>query len=128
VSDTRSALQGKRFESLEEAQADLDRWEVNCADTRIHGTTKRQVAAMFAEEKPALLPLPLEPFRYYQYGQRVVHVDGCVEVEAAYYSLPPGCIGRPVNVRGMNSSFASSIPEPGSCCASSTSSISLSMA
>jgi len=35
---------------------------------RIHGTTKRQVAAMFAEERPALVPLPLEPFRYYQYG------------------------------------------------------------
>src|SRR5216684_4445937 len=33
-------LKGKRFESLEEAQAYLDRWETNCADTRIHGTTK----------------------------------------------------------------------------------------
>jgi hypothetical protein len=93
------ALQGKRFESLEEAQAYLDRWEASCADTRIHGTTKRQVAAMFAEEKPALLPLPLEPFRYYQHGQRVVHLDGCVEAEAAYYSLPPGWIGRQVNVQ-----------------------------
>ena len=40
---------------------------------------------MFAEEKPTLLPLPLEPFRYYQYGERIVHLDGCVEVEAAYY-------------------------------------------
>src|SRR5256886_7267389 len=54
---------------------------------------------MFAEEKPHLLPLPLEPFRYYQYGERVVHLDGCVEVEAAYYSLPPGWIGRPVKVQ-----------------------------
>jgi hypothetical protein len=44
--------------------------ETSCADTRIHGTTKRQVAAMFAEEKPSLLPLPLEPFRYYQHGKR----------------------------------------------------------
>jgi transposase len=95
----RTPLKGKRFESLEEAQAYLDRWETNCADTRIHGTTKRQVAAMFAEEKPALLPLPLEPFRYYQHGQRVVHLDGCVEVEAAYYGLPPGWIGRQVNVQ-----------------------------
>src|SRR5712691_5336124 len=92
-------LKGKRFESLEEAQAYLDRWETSCADTRIHGTTKRQVAAMFAEEKPALLPLPLEPFRYYQHGQRVVHLDGCIEVEAAYYGLPPGWIGRLVHVQ-----------------------------
>jgi len=85
----KTPLKGKRFESLEEAQAYLDRWETHCADTRIHGTTKRQVAAMFAEEKPFLQPLPLEPFRYYQHGQRVVHLDGCVEVEAAYYGLPP---------------------------------------
>src|SRR5215471_13431835 len=69
------------------------------ADKRIHGTTKRQVAVMFAEEKPHLLPLPLEPFRYYQYRERVVHLDGCVEVEAAYYSLPPGWIGRSVKVQ-----------------------------
>jgi ligand-binding sensor domain-containing protein len=54
---------------------------------------------MFAEEKPHLLPLPLEPFRYYQYGERVVHLDGCVEVEAAYYGLPPGWIGRSVKVQ-----------------------------
>jgi len=95
----KTPLKGKRFESLEEAQAYLDRWETNCADTRIHGTTKRQVAAMFAEEKPFLQPLPLEPFRYYQHGQRVVHLDGCVEVEAAYYGLPPGWIGRLVRVQ-----------------------------
>ena len=29
-------------------------------------------------ERPALLPLPIEPFRYYQYGERTVHLDGCV--------------------------------------------------
>jgi hypothetical protein len=95
----RTPLKTLRFESLEEAQSYLDRWEAHWADTRIHGTTKRQVAAMFAEEKPALLPLPLEPFRYYQYGQRTVHLDGCVEVEAAYYGAPPGWIGRLVNVQ-----------------------------
>jgi hypothetical protein len=95
----KTPLKGQRFESLEEAQQYLDHWEQTWADTRIHGTTKRQVAAMFAEEKPALLPLPLEPFRYYQYGERTVHLDGCVEVEAAYYSAPPRWIGRRVQVQ-----------------------------
>jgi transposase len=99
VGHAQRALQGKRFESLEEAQAYLDGWEASCADTRIHGTTKRQVAAMFAEEKPSLLPLPLEPFRYYQHGKRGVNLDGCVEVNAAYYGVPPGWIGREVNVQ-----------------------------
>jgi transposase len=95
----KTPLKGKRFESLEEAQAYLDHWEERWADTRIHGTTKRQVAAMFAEEKPFLQPLPLEPFRYYQYGDRTVHLDGCVEVDAAYYGAPPGWIGRQVRVQ-----------------------------
>jgi len=53
----------------------LDRWEARWADTRIHGTTKRQVAVMFAEERPALGPLPVEPFRYYRFGERTVHLD-----------------------------------------------------
>jgi len=61
---------------------------------RIRGHTKRQVTAMFAEEKPSLQALPPEPFRYYQYGQRTVQLDGCVEVEAAYCGAPPGWIGR----------------------------------
>jgi transposase len=95
----RTPLKGQRFEGLDDGQTYLDRWEARCADTRIHGTTKRQVAAMFAEEKPCLLPLPLEPFRYYQYGTRVVHPDGCIEVEAAYYSLPPGRIGQEVHTQ-----------------------------
>ena len=95
----KTPLKGQRFESLELAQAYLDRWEARWADTRIHGTTKRQVATMFALENPSLKPLPLEPFRYYKYGQRVVHLDGCVEVEAAYYGLPPGWIGRTVKVQ-----------------------------
>jgi transposase len=98
----KTPLKGLRFESLEEAQTYLDNWELRWADTRIHGTTKRQVTAMFAEEKPSLLPLPLEPFRYYQYGERVVHLDGCVEVEASYYSVPPGWIGRLVKVQWNN--------------------------
>jgi hypothetical protein len=45
------------------------------------------------------LLMPLEPFRYYQHGERTVHLDGCVEVEAAYYGAPPGWIGRRVRVQ-----------------------------
>jgi hypothetical protein len=86
----KTPLKGLRFESLEEAQAYLDRWEERWADTRIHGTTQRQVAAMFAEEKPSLLPLPLEPFRYYQYGERVVHLDGLCRSRSRLLWRPTG--------------------------------------
>ncbi len=95
----KTPLKGMKFDNLSEGQQDLDHWDARWADTCIHGTTKRQVAAMFAEEKPALQPLPLEPFRFYAYGLRRVHLDGCVEIEAAYYSVPPGFIGQEVPVQ-----------------------------
>ena len=99
IAHTQAALKGLRFESLDEAQAYLDRWDARWADTRIHGTTKRQVAAMFAEEQPVLGPLPVEPFRYYQFGTRGVHLDGAVEIDRAYYPAPPGWISREVRVQ-----------------------------
>jgi transposase len=95
----KTPLKGLRFETIEAAQAYLDRWEAHWADTRIHGTTKRQVAVMFAEERPALGPLPVEPFRYYRFGDRTVHLNGCVEVEGAYYGAPPGWLGQRVQVQ-----------------------------
>jgi len=94
----RTPLKGLRFDTLPEAQAYLDHWETRWADTRIHGTTKRQVAAMFAEERPHLQPLPPTPFRYYEFGERTVHLDGCVEVAYAFYRVPPGRIGSDVLV------------------------------
>lgn len=70
------------------------------ADTRIHGTTRKQVRRMFEEvERPALQPLPLEPFPFYHEGRRKVHRDGHVEVARAYYSVPPEYLGRGVWVR-----------------------------
>ena len=99
IAHTQAALKGLRFETLEAAQAYLDRWDARWADTRIHGTTKRQVAVMFAEERPTLVPLPVAPFRYYQFGTRTVHLDGCVEVDYAYYPAPPGWIGHDVSVQ-----------------------------
>ncbi len=95
----KTPLKGKRFESLEEAQAYLDRWETSCADTRIHGTTKRQVAAMFAEEK-----LPCSRCPWNLFATTNTASGSCIwtvvsKVEAAYYGLPPGWIGRLVRVQ-----------------------------
>ena len=54
---------------------------------------------MFAEERPALGPLPVEPFRYYRFGDCTVHLNGCVEVEGVYYFAPPGWLGQRVQVQ-----------------------------
>lgn len=73
------------------------------ADTRIHGTTngdERQVEAAFEElKRPALSPLPVERFPSFQEGRGAVHRDGHVEVDKAYYSVPPEYVTRRLWVR-----------------------------
>ena len=116
-----TALKGKRFESIEEQNAHLDRWNERWAATRIHGTTKRQVRAMFEEEKPFLQPLPLTRFEYYRICQRTVHFDGYIEVDGAYYSAPPRYVGRRVRFTSAACGCGSSIRKRTSAFASTRS-------
>ena len=46
-----------------------------------------------------LLPLPVDRFPSFHEGRRVVHRDGHVEVDKAYYSVPPEYLARSVWVR-----------------------------
>ncbi len=95
-----NALRGRSFAALEEQNRFLRDWEETVADTRVHGTTRRHVGKHFAEvERAALLPLPVEPFPSFREGRRTVHRDGHVEVEHAYYSVPPEYLARQVWVR-----------------------------
>lgn len=92
-----NALKGRRFTSLEAENTHLAHWESQVADTRIHGTTCKQVAALFAEER--LQPLPAALFPCYQEAQRTVGRDSFVEVAKSFYEVPPEYISRRVWVR-----------------------------
>lgn len=95
-----NALKGRRFESLAAQNLFLGEWERTVADTRIHGTTRQQVGKVFAiSEAPALLPLPASVFPAFAEAPRTVHRDGHVELQKAYYSVPPEYMGRSVWVR-----------------------------
>jgi transposase len=93
-----TALRGRQFESIDEQNVFLQRWNERWAFTRIHGTTKRQVREMFEEERPALLPLPPTRFEYYRIIERRVHGDAHIEVDGAYYSAPPRYVGTSIVV------------------------------
>ena len=84
-----NALKGRTFPSLAAQNLFLAEWERTVADTRIHGTVRQQVAALFALERPALLPLPESLFPSFVEARRKVHRDGHVEFAKAYYSVPP---------------------------------------
>jgi hypothetical protein len=95
-----NALKGRTFASIAAQNEFLQEWERTVADTRVHGTTRRQVGKFFAEvERPALLPLPAGRFPCFSEGRRTVNRDGHVEVERAYYSAPPEYLGRQVWAR-----------------------------
>jgi len=95
-----NGLKGHRFASLEKENEHLLHWETTVADTRLHGTIRKQVGKLFAEEeRGALLPLPVERFPFFQEGKRIVHRDGHVEVAKGYYSVPPEYLGHELWVR-----------------------------
>jgi hypothetical protein len=50
-------------------------------------------------ERAALQPLPVDGFPSFRESRRTVHRDGHVEVERAYYSVPPEYLARQVWVR-----------------------------
>jgi transposase len=95
-----NAIKGRVFTSLAEQNQFLSEWERTVADTRIHGTTRQQVIKVFNEvERAKLLPLPASLFPVFEEATRSVHRDGYVEVQRAYYSVPPEYVGRQVWVR-----------------------------
>jgi len=94
-----NALKGRRFDSIEELDAFLKRWNRTIARLRIHGTTRKQVYTHFLEtEKPALRPLPESPFSLFEVGTRIVHPDGHIQVEGAFYSVPHTLVSLEVRV------------------------------
>jgi transposase len=96
----KNALAGHTFASLEEENRHLLDWETTVADRRIHGTIRQQVAKVFHEvERAALRPLPLERFPFFHEGQRIVSRDGHIEVDRAYYSVPPEYLSHRVWAR-----------------------------
>jgi transposase len=96
----RNALKGRHFSSLEKQNEFLQSWETSVADTRIHGTIKRQVGKFYEEvEREQLLPLPVERFPFFHEREHTVHRDGHVQVDGSYYSVPPEYFRRKVWVR-----------------------------
>lgn len=95
-----NALKGRVFASLAAENEFLLEWESRVADTRIHGTTRQQVAQVFkTREQPKLRPLPPMVFPVFSEAPRTVHRDGHVEVARTYYSVPPEYVGRKVWAR-----------------------------
>jgi transposase len=95
-----SFFAGEEFTDLADAQRRAEQWCQTTAGLRIHGTTQRRPAEVFAaEEAPELLAAPLLPYDLPIYARPKVHRDHHVEVAKAIYSVPGHLIGHHVDVR-----------------------------
>jgi hypothetical protein len=90
---------GGAFASLEEQNSFLEHWETHWAPKRIDGSAKRQVEAMFQEERPALGPLPSQGLQYFTQVECTVGDDTCVRVDHSSYAARPARIGSRVLMR-----------------------------
>lgn len=90
---------GETFTDLADAQARVEIWCRERAGMRVHGTTARRPAEMFAElEVGCLLPLP-EPYDQPVFTRVKVHRDYHVEVARALYSVPEHLLGGYLDAR-----------------------------
>ncbi len=93
----RNALAGRRFRSWEELNGWLERWSVEVADRRVHGTTHERPIDRFTHEQ--LTPIATRPpYRYERVQTRRVANDALVTVGAARYSVPVEYVGATVSV------------------------------
>jgi len=94
-----TALKGRRFESIEEQNTFLEHWESKWAASRIHGSERRQVQAMFEEERAHLQRLPVTSMQFFTEERRTVYDDSCVRIDHCSYAARPAPIGAIVLVR-----------------------------
>jgi transposase len=89
---------GRSFRNLEDLNDQFRQWLDQVANARTHATTRRVVVEHFAEERPALQPLPAGPFQAVLRFERRITRDGMVSVSGNLYSVPNTTRRRPVEV------------------------------
>lgn len=85
----------------DELNQDLERWNLQIASRRNHGTTHRAPMEMFLEEKPSLLPLPSQPYQQALWRCTRVQPNAHALFEHRYYSVPWQNLGKEVWIRAI---------------------------
>lgn len=93
----RNFLPGRRFLDLDHLNRELERWLLEVADTRIHGTTHCRPIERFAEERLINLKA-VPPFRLETAITRQVARDGKVSFGGNRYSVPWQFAGQRVQI------------------------------
>jgi transposase len=75
-------------------------WCINTYGNKEHGTTHEKPYEVFLQrEKPALKPLPAEPFKVAVWKQATVHPDHYIQFRSQTFSVPHAYLGKTVWIR-----------------------------
>ena len=95
------------FRDIDEANARLDRWTLDVAGKRTHGTTGQRPLEVFdRQERDALQPLPDVRFEQVIWKEARVHPDCHVEFERLRYPVPWRFIGKQVWIQAKGPTLA----------------------
>ena len=91
---------GEQFRDIGECRDRAERWCLQVAGMRVHGTTRLRPAEVFAaDEQPRLKPAPDEVFDIPTWTRPKVAPDRHVQVAKALYSVPGELVGRRLDAR-----------------------------
>jgi transposase len=85
---------GRRFGRFEEIEAAAPVWCVEVAGVRQHRTLRQRPLDVFALERPAMLPLPADPFAVVAWFPVTVGRDVHFNCAGALYSAPWRLVGK----------------------------------
>lgn len=95
----RNFLPGREFTDELDLREQLQQWQSEVADVRIHGTTHERPCDRFQREQPHLIATAGQPgFRLEASQPRIVAEDYLVSFETNRYSVPFTLIGQTVEV------------------------------
>ena len=101
----RNALSGRTFRNHHEANAHLERWVMEIAGLRDHGTTHEQPLVRFEKERDQLSPLPRRRYEVSVWKQVKVHPDCHIVFNYSYYSAPHRLVGKQLLARATTNRF-----------------------
>jgi len=90
----RNFLPLRTFRDLTDANRQLERWILEEAGNRIHGSTYEKPLTRFATERDLLNPLPDRPPEPATWARVKVHRDAHVQAEKCLYSVPFRLMGQ----------------------------------
>ena len=93
------ALRHERFESLPELNAALQRGRQRLVAKPFQKRPETRLELFEQLDRPALRPLPVEPYEYAEWSLARVNIDYHIVVDGHRYSVPCGLVQQQVDVR-----------------------------